>query len=61
MINALTTIFSSASKIVFILLALTACVGFFMHLLESKDFMVLASMAFGYYFASKPTNEVAAK
>jgi asparagine N-glycosylation enzyme membrane subunit Stt3 len=46
-------IISSASKIVFLLLALTACVGFFLKLLESKDFMVLACMAFTFYFASK--------
>lgn len=59
MLNALTTIFSSASKIVFILLALTACIGFFIGILESKDFMVLASMAFGFYFAAKPSDVVA--
>ena len=53
----MTNILSSASKIVFILLALTACVGFFLNLLESKDFMVLASMAFGYYFATKPSSD----
>jgi hypothetical protein len=40
------------------MLALTACVGFFMRLLESKDFMVLAGMAFSFYFANKgETNE----
>lgn len=51
-------ILTSASKIVFIMLALTACVGFFMRLLESKDFMVLAGMAFSFYFANKgETNE----
>jgi hypothetical protein len=48
-------IFQSASKVVFILLAISACAGFFLGLLEAKDFMVLASMAFGYYFAAKPT------
>lgn len=46
-------IFESASKIVFILLALSACVGFFLGLLESKDFMLLAGMAFSFYFANK--------
>lgn len=49
----LKNIFSSASKIVFILLALTACVGFFTGRLESKDFMLLAAMAFAFYF-TKP-------
>lgn len=59
MLNALTNILQSASKIVFIMLAVTACVGFFIGLLESKDFMVLASMAFGFYFAAK-TSDVTA-
>lgn len=46
-------ILKSASKIVFILLALTACAGFFLGKLESKDFMVLAGMAFTFYFSQK--------
>ena len=46
-------IFESASKIVFILLAVSACAGFFLGKLESKDFMVLAGMAFTFYFSSK--------
>lgn len=55
-------IFESASKIVFIMLALTACAGFFLGMLESKDFMVLAGMAFTFYFSykgseAKPTVE----
>lgn len=48
-------ILQSASKIVFLVLALTACGGFFFGLLESKDFMLLATMTFGYYFAAKPS------
>jgi len=49
-------ILNSASKLVFIALALTACVGFFIGILESKDFMVLAGMAFGFYFSFKGDN-----
>jgi UDP-N-acetylmuramyl pentapeptide phosphotransferase/UDP-N-acetylglucosamine-1-phosphate transferase len=50
-------ILSSASKIVFLLVTLTACTGFlFFNKLEAKDFMVLASMAFSFYFAAKPTD-----
>lgn len=49
----MTKIFSSASKIVFILLAITACTAFFIGKLESKDFMVLAGMAFTFYFSNK--------
>lgn len=49
----MTNILSSASKIVFILLAITACAGFFLGKLEPKDFMVLAGMAFTFYFSNK--------
>lgn len=49
-------ILKSASKIVFLALALTACVGFSIGKLESADFMVLASMAFGFYFSYKGDN-----
>jgi len=35
----------SASKIVFIMLAVTACAGFLVRLLEAKDFMLLVGMA----------------
>ena len=46
-------ILASASKIVFILMALATVVGMFMKLIDPKDFMVLTSMAFGFYFAYK--------
>ena len=46
-------ILKSASKIVFIMLALSACVGFFIGKLDPKDFMLLAGMAFSFYFANK--------
>jgi hypothetical protein len=49
-------ILQSASKIVFILLTITACAGFFLKILDPKDFMLLASMAYGFYFASKPSD-----
>lgn len=48
-------IFSSASKIVFLGLTLSACIGFFTGRLDPKDFMVLTSMAFSFYFANKGT------
>lgn len=47
------SIISSASKIVFILIAAAACVGFFIGILDPKDFMVLAGMAFSFYFSNK--------
>lgn len=46
-------IYSSASKIVFILMALATVVGMFYGIVDAKDFMILASMAFSFYFANK--------
>jgi asparagine N-glycosylation enzyme membrane subunit Stt3 len=46
-------ILESASKLVFLMLALTACIAFILGILESKDFMVLAISAFSFYFAYK--------
>ena len=46
-------IFESASKIVFILLAVTACLAFLIGRLDTKDFMVLTGMAFTFYFSHK--------
>jgi len=44
---------SSASKLVFLLLAFTACFTFITGRLEAKDFMVLSGMAFAFYFSNK--------
>ena len=49
-------IISSASKIVFILMAVAVIVGMFYGRVEAKDFMILASMAFSFYFANKGDN-----
>lgn len=49
-------VLKSASKIVFILLAVSACVGFFIGLLDADKFMLLAGMAFSFYFANKGEN-----
>ena len=46
-------IYTSASKIVFILMAVAVIVGLFYGKVDAKDFMVLASMAFSFYFANK--------
>lgn len=56
-------ILNSASKIVFIMLALSACAGFFLGRLDPKDFMLLTGMAFSFYFANKgePTQPYAGK
>lgn len=50
-------IFNSASKIVFILLALTACIGFVIKVLPVDQFMILATGAFAFYFSNKGDSE----
>lgn len=47
-------ILRSASKIVFIMIALTVCVSFMIGILSETNFMILAGSAFTFYFASKP-------
>lgn len=49
----MTKILESASKIVFVLMALAVIVGLFVERIDPKDFMILASMAFTFYFANK--------
>jgi len=44
----------SASKLVFMLMTLALIVLTFRHIVEAKDFIVLASMSFTYYF-TKPS------
>lgn len=46
-------LFKSASKLVFLIITISACAGFFLGILDPKDFMVLASMAFAFYFSHK--------
>ena len=52
-------IFKSASKIVFILMAVVLCIGFSVGLLEPEQFMLLAGMAFSFYFANKGNSDEA--
>jgi len=53
----MTKLLSSASKIVFILLAVAAVVGFFMGKLDEGNFMILTGSAFAFYFAHKGDTE----
>ncbi len=46
-------IYTSASKMVFILMAVATIAGMFMGKIDPKDFLTLASMAFAFYFANK--------
>ena len=49
-------IYKSASKVVFISLALTACAALFTGYIKEENFMLLATGAFSYYFANKKQN-----
>lgn len=44
---------TSASKIVFILMALAVIGGMFTGKVDNKDFIMLAGMAFTFYFSNK--------
>lgn len=46
-------ILKSASKLVFVLMALGALIGFFMGRLSEGNFMILCGGAFTFYFAAK--------
>ena len=46
-------VLTSASKLVLLLFAVVACVATLIGKLDTKDFMVLASMVFGFYFSFK--------
>lgn len=46
----LTNIFSSASKLVFLMIALTLCVGLFAGKITQDNFIYLAASVFSYYF-----------
>jgi hypothetical protein len=47
------TIFQSASKTVFVLMATAIVALTATGIVDAKDFVVLASMAFSYYFGSR--------
>ena len=46
-------LFQSASKIVFLLMALGVNVALFLGYITGEQYMVLASMAFTFYFSNK--------
>lgn len=49
-------IYTSASKLVFILMALATIAGLFTNKVDTKDFITLSSMAFAFYFSNKGDN-----
>lgn len=46
-------ILKSASKTVFVLMAVATIVGMLIGKIDAKDFLTLVSMAFTFYFANK--------
>ncbi len=46
-------LFTSPAKLVFILLAVAASVGFFSGILSEDNFMILAAGAFSFFFSYK--------
>lgn len=50
-------IFKSASKIVFLVLTITACAGFIIGKLPVDQFMILAIGASSFYFSNKGSSE----
>ena len=48
---------TSASKIVFILMAVATCIFTGIGIITGEQFMVLAGMAFSFYFANKGNTE----
>lgn len=48
-------VLSSASRIVFLILTITACAGFILNILPVDQFMLLCVAAFSYYFAKPNT------
>ena len=51
-------ILSSATKIVFIMVALTLCIWFFLGKIEWKDFLILVSMVFAFYYGTKTSTPI---
>lgn len=44
---------NSVSRVVFFMVAFTVCLSFVMKILPAKEFMILAAMAFSFFFGVK--------
>lgn len=51
--STIARLLGSASKLVFLILTLSACMGFHTGRLSEGNFMILVSSAFAFYFGSK--------
>lgn len=51
-------IYTSATKLVFIIIAITVCAAYLMGKMQTNEFMIIATGVFSYYFTkSKPGDE----
>ena len=48
--SILNNLFTSASKLVFLMIAVTICIGFFTKIIDQDNFMYIAGQVFAYYF-----------
>lgn len=53
--NNMNRIFSSATKIVLLLVAITACAGFIIGKIDPKDFMTIVMLVLGAYYGASNT------
>jgi len=51
-------ILSSATKIVFIMVALTTCTAFFLDKITNEQFVGIVMLVFSFYYATKPSDPV---
>lgn len=51
-------VFKSATKIVFLLVALTASIGFFLDKVTNEQYVGIVMMVFAFYYSNKNTPEV---
>jgi uncharacterized protein YqgC (DUF456 family) len=49
----MSNLLTSASKLVFLILTITACVGFIIGVLPVDNFMILAVSAYSFFYANK--------
>ena len=54
--NLYMKILSSASRLVFLIMTVALCVFTYKGIVDPKDFMMLASMSFTFYFTRKSEN-----
>ncbi len=48
--SILNNLFTSASKLVFLMMAVALCIGFFMKLISQENFIYIVGSVFSYYF-----------